>query len=59
MIVSRSLVRLSDQLSGLLRERLWLQVIIAMILGVVAGIMLGPSANLVPARPEARWEDPA
>ena len=50
MILSRSLIRLSDQLSGLLQARLWLQVLIAMVLGVVAGIMLGPTANLVPAR---------
>lgn len=50
MILSRSLIRLSDQLTGLLQARLWLQVLIAMVLGVVAGIMLGPTANLVPAR---------
>lgn len=50
MKLSRSLIRLSDQLSSLLRERLWLQVLIAMILGVVAGIMLGPTADLVPSQ---------
>lgn len=50
MQLSRSLINLSDQLSSLLRARLWLQVIVAMILGIATGILIGPAADLVPQR---------
>ena len=43
----RSLARLSDQLQRLVHGRLWLQVLIAMALGIATGIALGPSAGLV------------
>lgn len=48
--LSRSLINLSDQLAGLLRERLWLQVVAGMILGVATGILIGPTVGLVPER---------
>jgi len=34
----------------LLREKLWLQVVIGMILGIVTGLLLGPATGLVPER---------
>ncbi|MGD2170675.1 MAG: cation:dicarboxylase symporter family transporter, partial [Gammaproteobacteria bacterium] len=49
-IFSRSLIELGDELNSLLRTRLWLQVIVAMVLGVAAGILLGPSMGLVSPR---------
>jgi len=48
MAISRSLINFSNQLSGLMREKLWLQVLVAMILGIIFGILLGPAAGLVP-----------
>jgi len=48
MAISRSLINFSNQLSGLMREKLWLQVLVAMILGIISGILLGPAAGLVP-----------
>lgn len=48
--VSRSLIGLGDQLACLLRERLWLQVVIGMLLGVGTGILIGPGAGLVPGQ---------
>lgn len=50
MQLSRSLINLGDHLTSLLRERLWLQVIIGMILGIATGILIGPAADLVPQR---------
>lgn len=50
MPLSRSLISLSDQLTSLLRERLWLQVLFGMVLGIATGILIGPSADLVPQR---------
>ena len=47
MVLPRSLINLTDTLAGLVQGRLWLQVIIAMILGVVFGIIIGPSAQIV------------
>lgn len=45
------LTRLSDSLGGLVRGRLWLQVIIAIVLGVSVGLLLGPSVGwLAPKR---------
>jgi Na+/H+-dicarboxylate symporter len=43
----RSLRYLSFQLTGLVRERLWLKVLIGMFLGLVTGVILGPSVGLV------------
>jgi len=50
MAISRSLIGLGDQLSGLLRARLWLQVVIGMALGIATGILIGPSTGLVPQK---------
>ncbi len=46
-IEPRPIRELSRKLSGLVRGRLWLQVIVAMILGVTAGVLLGPTTGLV------------
>ena len=46
----RSLVNLGDQLASLLRERLWLQVLVAMLLGIASGILIGPTTEIVPQR---------
>ena len=43
----RSLARLSHHLQRLVRGRLWLQVLVAMVLGIGAGILLGPTSGLV------------
>lgn len=43
----RSLKHLSFYLSGLVEGRLWLKVIIAMVLGLCVGALLGPAAGLV------------
>ena len=42
------LTRLSDSLGSLTRGRLWLQVLIAIVLGVSVGLLLGPSVGWVP-----------
>lgn len=42
-----SLRYLSFYLTGLVRERLWLKVLIGMFLGLITGVMLGPSVGLV------------
>ena len=47
LLQPRSLKYLSDHLQKLVAGRLWLKVVIGMGLGIIAGIMLGPSANLV------------
>ena len=41
----RSLKYLSDYLQALVRGRLWLKVLIAMILGIVTGILMGPATG--------------
>lgn len=43
-----NLRQLNTQLRGFIRARLWLQVLVAMVLGVAAGVVLGPTAGLVP-----------
>ncbi len=43
----RSLKYLSDYLQGLIRGRLWLQVLLGMILGITVGIIMGPSVGWV------------
>ncbi|MEQ9110018.1 MAG: dicarboxylate/amino acid:cation symporter [Rhodospirillaceae bacterium] len=45
--VARSLPRLITPTLKLLRERLWLQVLIGMVLGIGTGVLLGPGFNLV------------
>lgn len=50
MTLQRSLVNLSDHLASLLRERLWLQVLVAMLLGIISGILIGPTTEIVPQR---------
>ncbi|MFW5865594.1 MAG: dicarboxylate/amino acid:cation symporter, partial [Nanoarchaeota archaeon] len=44
---NRVLISLSDQLTHLHNAKLWLKVLIALVLGSVAGILLGPDMNLV------------
>jgi len=50
MTLPRSLINFSDQLGSLLRERLWLQVVIGMLLGIASGVVLGPTTGMVPER---------
>ncbi len=45
--------RLAGRLKGLLRKHLWAQVMTAMLLGIVAGLLLGPELELVPAETAA------
>ncbi len=47
MPFERSLVHLGGKIGVLDRQRLWLQVLIAMFAGVVLGILLGPTMGLV------------
>ena len=44
----RSLKNLNGHLGRLVRGRLWLQVLIAMALGIGTGIVLGPSVGWIP-----------
>ncbi len=43
----RSLRHLSDRLSGLVRQRLWMQVLLGMLIGIGAGALLGPTTGWV------------
>jgi Na+/H+-dicarboxylate symporter len=43
----RNLKHLSSSLQGLVTSHLWVQVLLGMILGIGAGVLLGPSAALV------------
>jgi Na+/H+-dicarboxylate symporter len=47
MVIARSLKSLSVYLRSLTRNRLWLQVIIAMFLGVAFGVLIGPTTNVL------------
>lgn len=47
MAIERSLVLLTGRLRVLIRQRLWLQVLIGMFAGVGVGIAIGPTAGLV------------
>ena len=47
MALPQSLIYLRGHLYGFVRGRLWLQVIIAMFLGVLFGVLIGPSTQLV------------
>ncbi|WP_448569711.1 dicarboxylate/amino acid:cation symporter [Thalassotalea ganghwensis] len=46
----RPLVNLTTQFDKLIEGRLWLKVLLALFLGIVAGILLGPDLKLVSAR---------
>ncbi|NNG04471.1 MAG: dicarboxylate/amino acid:cation symporter [Inquilinus sp.] len=50
MTVERSLVHLRGPLGGLSRQRLWLQVLVAMVLGVGFGVLIGPTGGLLGSR---------
>ncbi len=43
----RALRQLNGQLMGFIKARLWLQVLVAMFLGIAVGVLLGPSMALV------------
>lgn len=49
MDFARSLPLLTTKLVPLVRQRLWLQVLIAMALGIGFGILIGPTAGFVPS----------
>jgi len=44
----KSWSQLADQLKGLIRSKLWLQIVIAMLLGIGVGVLLGPTVGLIP-----------
>jgi len=48
-IEPRSLRHMTQRLKGFIRARLWLQVLVAMVLGITTGILIGPSVGLIPA----------
>ncbi|WP_394357558.1 dicarboxylate/amino acid:cation symporter [Methanohalophilus levihalophilus] len=47
VIHPRSLKNLSYQLQALIKERLWLKILLGMFLGIIAGLLLGPSAGFI------------
>lgn len=47
MEISHSFTQLSTNLTSLVTGRLWLQVIIAMVLGVGFGVLIGPSSGFI------------
>ncbi len=47
MTVERSLLHLTGRLSVLVRQRLWLQVLIGMAAGVGVGVLIGPTGRLL------------
>ena len=47
MTVERSLLELTGKLGLLIRQRLWLQVLIGMFAGVCVGVLIGPTTGLV------------
>ncbi|MDH3475198.1 MAG: dicarboxylate/amino acid:cation symporter [Rhodospirillales bacterium] len=47
MAVERSLINLRGGLLGLIRQRLWLQVLVGMALGIGLGVLIGPTVGLV------------
>lgn len=54
----RSLKYLSDRLQDLVSKRLWLQVLLGMVLGIAAGMLLGPTVGWVTpkaARAAGSW----
>ena len=50
MTVERSLPLLRGTIVGLIRQRLWLQVLIGMALGILLGILIGPTGGLLGPR---------
>ena len=53
-----SLGRLTERLGDLVRTRLWAKVLAAMVVGVAAGVVLGPDVGIVPhriSRPVVHW----
>jgi len=50
VLYPRSLMQLSGQLRHLVERRLWLQVLIGMISGLVVGVLIGPSIGWVPEK---------
>lgn len=50
LIHPRSLKHLNTQLQSLVRDRLWLKILIGMLLGIITGLLLGPSTGLVDPR---------
>ncbi len=53
----RSLKYLTDYLQSLVRGRLWAQVLVGMTLGIVVGILMGPSVGWVEPRTAATVSD--
>ncbi|WP_440953611.1 dicarboxylate/amino acid:cation symporter [Methanococcoides sp. FTZ1] len=47
VIHPRSLKYLSFQLHSLVKDRLWLKILIGMFLGIITGLLLGPSTGIV------------
>jgi Na+/H+-dicarboxylate symporter len=47
MIVERSLIHLTGKLRLLIRQRLWLQVLMGMFGGIGVGVLIGPTAGLL------------
>jgi len=47
VLYPKSLKHLSGQLQGLIRARLWLQILAAMFGGILVGVLLGPSVGLI------------
>lgn len=46
----KSLKQLSQHLQGLIKGRLWIKILIGMALGIGVGILIGPTAGLLPER---------
>lgn len=46
-LAPRSLRSMTRQLKGFVRGRLWLQVLIAMVLGISTGVIIGPTTDIV------------
>ncbi|MBD3670497.1 MAG: dicarboxylate/amino acid:cation symporter [Gammaproteobacteria bacterium] len=44
----RNIKYLTDNMSRLMKSRLWLQVLVAMVLGMITGILMSPELGLVP-----------
>ncbi|MGC9456401.1 MAG: dicarboxylate/amino acid:cation symporter [Halothiobacillaceae bacterium] len=45
-----SLREMTDRFSGMIRKRLWAQVLLGMVLGVATGLLIGPTGGLLPER---------
>ncbi len=49
-VFPRPISYLSHSLSGLLRAKLWLQIVVSMIAGIVVGVLIGPTTGAVDPR---------